>query len=169
MSWLVRLLGARRTIEIGVYTGYSSLATALALPDNGYVLACDVSEEWTGIAQTHWAKAGVDGKIDLRLAPAAETLKKCIHGGESGTYDFAFIDADKGGYDQYFELCLRLVRRGGVMAFDNMLWGGSVADRSAQDAETRALRELNRKVLSDSRVEASLIAVGDGILLATKR
>lgn len=169
LDWLIRSMGAKRCIEVGVYTGYSSLVTALALPDDGYLLACDVSEEWTALAREHWARAGVDHKIELVLQPAQQTLQARVLAGASNSFDFAFIDADKSGYLDYFELCLRLLRPGGVLAFDNMLWGGQVAERSNQEANTRALREVNRRVLADSRVTTSLVPVGDGILLATKR
>lgn len=167
LRWLLHLVGARRTIEIGVFTGYSSLATALELPSDGYLLACDVNEEWTNIARKHWALAQVDQKIDLVLSPALETLHSRILDGESNSYDFAFIDADKESYGEYYEACLRLVRPGGVIVLDNMLWGGAVAERSQQSVATRALRELNQRVASDRRVKASLIPVGDGLLLAT--
>lgn len=169
MTWLVKLIGARRCIEVGVFTGYSSLATALALPDDGYLLACDIDEKWTTIAQQHWKKAGVANKIELVLQPATETLQSRIAAGEAETYDFAFIDADKEAYEQYYELCLRLLRKRGVIAFDNMLWGGSVADKTNNRTSTQAIRSINDKVLKDARVECSLIPVGDGILLATKK
>ena len=168
LAWLVQLLGAKRTIEIGVFTGYSAITTALALPDNGYILACDVNEEWTATASQYFKKAGVEHKIDLVLAPASKTLAERILAGESNSYDFAFIDADKPGYLDYYEKCLRLVRTGGVILFDNMLWGGSVADKSRQDESTRALREVNRRVTEDRRVSTALISVGDGLLAATK-
>lgn len=168
MSWLVRLVGARQAIEVGVFTGYSSLCTALALPADGHLLACDISEEWTKIAKAHWQKAGVAQKVELVLAPAAETLSERVRSGQSSSYDFAFIDADKEGYQDYYELCVRLLRPGGVVVLDNALWGGSVADRSDQRASTRAIREVNRTVLEDRRVDASLVPVGDGLLLARK-
>lgn len=168
LSWMIKTLGARRTIEVGVFTGMSSLVTALALPRDGYILACDVDVDWTDIARAHWKEAGVEKKIELVLRPAAETLRERILAGESNSYDFAFIDADKENYADYYELCLRLVRRGGVIVLDNMLWGGSVADKAKQSASTRALRELNRKIVEDTRVTSSLIPVGDGLMLATK-
>jgi caffeoyl-CoA O-methyltransferase len=166
LGWVVKMLGAKRTIEVGVFTGMSSLVTALALPKDGYLLACDVSEDWTKIARDHWKKAGVDHKVELVLAPALETLQARIRQGESKSYDFAFIDADKSGYRDYFEACVRLVRPGGVIMFDNMLWGGAVADKSEQDVSTVALRELNRELTLDSRVDCSLVPVGDGLMLA---
>ena len=169
LRWLLRTLGARRVIEVGVFTGYSSLSMALALPEDGYLLACDVDEEWTAMARTHWKKAGVADRIDLVLQPAVQTLSARLAAGEANSYDFSFIDADKTSYRDYFEHCLRLVRPGGVLAFDNMLWGGAVAHSTDQEKNTRALRELNRLVLSDRRVVASLVPVGDGVLLATKR
>jgi caffeoyl-CoA O-methyltransferase len=169
MMWLVKLLGAKRCIEIGTFTGFSSLATALALPDDGYLLACDLSYEWTTIARQHWAEAGVANKIDLVLQSAPQTLQERLNAGEAESFDFAFIDADKENYDEYYELCLKLVRRGGVIAFDNMLWGGSVADPTDERESTRAIRDLNDKVFTDPRVDCSLIPVGDGLLLATKK
>ena len=168
MALLVKLLGARRTIEIGVFTGYSSLTVALALPDDGHVLACDISEEYTCIGRPYWQEAGVAHKIDLRLAPALETLDAQLDAGAAGQYDFAFIDADKTGYDAYYERCLQLVRPGGLIAIDNALWGGSVA-RSATDADTLALQQLNAKVRDDERVDMALVAIGDGLMLARRR
>ena len=168
MALLVRLLGARRTIEIGVFTGYSSLCVALALPDDGYVLACDVSDEYTRIGKPYWKQAGVAHKIDLQLAPARETLDARLARGEAGTYDFAFIDADKTAYDDYYERCLRLVRRGGLIAIDNTLWSGSVA-RPAKNASTAALQALNDKLHRDERIDLSLLPIGDGLTLAAVR
>jgi predicted O-methyltransferase YrrM len=167
IRWLIATIRAKRTIEIGVFTGYSTLATALELPADGTILACDVSEEWTAMGREHWKLAGVDHKIDLVLAPALETLNARILAGESNSYDFAFVDADKENYLGYFEACVRLVRSGGVIMFDNMLWGGAVAEKTEQAPSTLALREVNRRVLSDRRVRASLVPVGDGLLLAT--
>jgi predicted O-methyltransferase YrrM len=169
MQLLVRLVGARRAIEVGVFTGYSSLAVALALPADGKLVACDVNEEWTAIARRYWAQAGVDHKIELRLAPGVETLDRLLADGGAGTFDFFFIDADKEGYDDYYERCLRLSRPGGLIAVDNALWGGSVADESVTDADTVAIRALNAKVAHDERVTMSLLPVGDGLLLAQKR
>jgi predicted O-methyltransferase YrrM len=168
MALLVRLLGARRTIEIGVFTGYSALAVALALPGDGRILACDISDEYTRIARPYWEAAGVAHKIDLQLAPALATLDARLAAGEGGQYDFAFIDADKSGYDAYYERCLQLLRPGGLIAIDNTLWSGSVA-RPAQDADTAALQALNDKLHRDERIDLSLLPVGDGLSLARKR
>jgi caffeoyl-CoA O-methyltransferase len=170
MQMLVRLLGARRTIEIGVFTGYSALAVALALPDDGRILACDVSEEYTRIARPYWQRAGVDGKIELVLAPAVETLDARLASGEAGRYDFAFIDADKANYSAYYERCLRLIRAGGLIAIDNVLWSGRVArPAAADDADTRALQQLNRALAGDERIDLALVPVSDGLTLARKR
>jgi len=169
MQFLIRLTGAKRCLEIGTFTGYSSLAVALALPRDGSILCCDVSETYTATARRYWEKAGVAAKIDLRIAPAIETLKQLIGGGQAGSFDFAFIDADKESYDAYYENCLRLVRPGGLLAIENVLWSGAVADPSAVDAETAAIRALNAKVRDDGRVEACLLTVGDGVMLARKR
>jgi caffeoyl-CoA O-methyltransferase len=166
---LVRLIGARRCIEVGTFTGYSSLAVALALPDDGRIIACDVSEEWTQVARRYWAEAGIAGKIDLRLAPAGETLDKLIAGGAAGTIDFAFIDADKTGYDAYYERLLQLLRPGGLIVFDNVLWGGSVADPADRSADTEALRALNSKLATDQRIDLSMVPIGDGFSLCRKR
>lgn len=168
MAMLVKLLDARCTIEIGVFTGYSALAVALALPDDGRLLACDVSDEFTRIGRPFWEQAGVAHKIDLQLAPALDTLDARLTTGEAGHYDFAFIDADKSGYDAYYERCLRLVRPGGLIAVDNTLWGGDVA-RSARDADTAALQAFNRKLHGDERVDLSLLPFSDGLTLARKR
>ena len=168
MALLVRLIGARRTIEIGVFTGYSALCVALALPDDGRVLACDVSDEYTRIGRPYWQAAGVAHKIELRLAPARDTLDARLATGEAGTFDFAFIDADKTSYDDYYERCLRLLRPGGLVAIDNVLWSGSVA-KPAKSADTAALQALNDKLHRDERVDLSLLAIGDGLTLARKR
>jgi len=168
MALLVRLIGARRTIEIGVYTGYSALAVALALPDDGRVLACDISEDYTAVGRPFWAQAGVAHKIDLRIAPALRTLDAELAAGRAGQYDFAFIDADKTGYDAYYERCLQLVRTGGLIMFDNTLWSGRVA-RAAEDEDTRALQALNDKLHRDERIDVSLLGIGDGVTLARKR
>jgi predicted O-methyltransferase YrrM len=168
MALLVKLIGARHTIEIGTFTGYSALAVALALPENGRVLACDVSREYTDTARGYWRKAGIEHKIDLRLAPALDTLDGLIAQNESGNFDFAFIDADKTGYDGYYERCLTLLRKGGLIAVDNVLWGGSVA-RDAEDADTAALQAFNRKLHHDERVDLSLLPIADGLTLARKR
>ncbi len=168
LALLVRLLDARRTIEIGVFTGYSALAVALALPDDGRVLACDISDEYTVVAKPYWQRAGVAHKIDLVLAPALQTLDAQLAQGHAGRYDFAFIDADKAAYDGYYERCLQLLRAGGLIAIDNVLWSGAVA-RPASDADTRALQELNLKLRDDARIDLSLLPIGDGLTLARKR
>jgi caffeoyl-CoA O-methyltransferase len=169
MAMLARLTGAKRCIEVGVFTGYSSLAVALALPADGRIVACDVSEEWTQIARKHWREAGVDGMIDLRLAPAARTLEALIASGEKGRFDFAFIDADKENYGVYYELLLQLIRPGGLITVDNTLWGGALADPSKQDESSAALRAFNDKLHSDERIDLSLVPIGDGLTLARKR
>jgi predicted O-methyltransferase YrrM len=168
MALLVRLIGAKRTIEIGVFTGYSALTVALALPDDGRLLACDISAEFTGIGRPFWEQAGVAHKIDLRLAPALQTLDAELATGAAGRYDFAFIDADKSGYDAYYERCLRLVRPAGLIALDNMLWGGAVA-REASDDDTRSLQALNDKIHRDERVDMVLLPFGDGVTLVRRR
>ncbi|MEM9423798.1 MAG: class I SAM-dependent methyltransferase [Spirochaetota bacterium] len=169
MALLVRLIGAKRTLEIGVFTGYSTLSVALALPANGRIIACDVDKEWTDIAQRHWQEAGVRDKIDLRLAPAKETLDRLLADKQGGTFDFAFIDADKINYDAYYEACLQLLRRGGLLAIDNVLWGGKTADETRQDPDTQAIRALNEKLYNDERIDLSLLPVGDGLTLARVR
>ena len=169
MALLVELTGARRVLEIGTYTGYSSLAVALALPPEGRVIACDVNEEYTAVARRYWAKAGVANKVELRLGPGLETLDRMLAAGESGSFDFAFIDADKPNYLGYFERCLQLLRKGGLLAIDNVLWGGEVANPAAVDADTKAIRELNDRVVADQRVSISMLPVGDGLTLARKR
>lgn len=168
MALLVKLLGARRCIEIGVFTGYSALSVALALPEDGRILACDISDEYTCIGKPYWQRAGVAHKIDLQLAPAIETLDARLQAGEAGTYDFAFIDADKIGYDAYYECCLTLLRTGGLIAIDNVLWGGDVA-RPARDEDTRALQALNDKLHRDERIDLAMLPIGDGLTLAAKR
>ena len=168
MALLVKLIGARRTIEIGTFTGYSALAVALALPDDGRVLACDISDEYTRVGRPFWRQAGVAHKIELVLGPALATLDARLAAGEAGAYDFAFVDADKTHYDGYYERCLRLVRTGGLIVFDNMLWNGAVA-RPASDADTLALQALNDKLHRDERVDVALLTVGDGVTLARKR
>jgi caffeoyl-CoA O-methyltransferase len=169
MALLVELIGARRTLEIGTFTGYSALVVALALPPSGRVVACDVSAEWTAVARRYWKEAGVAKKIDLRLAPARETLEGLLREERRDPFDFAFIDADKANYDAYYELCLRLVRPGGLIALDNVLWSGKVADPSVTDADTEAIRRLNAKLASDERVSLSLVPIGDGLTLARRR
>ena len=168
LAMLARVGGFRRAIEIGVFTGYSALSVALAMPDDGYLLACDVSEAYTRVGRPFWAQAGVAHKIDLRIAPAVATLDAQLGAGAAGSFDFAFIDADKSGYDAYYERCLRLVRPGGLIAIDNVLWGGSVA-RAAEDADTRALQALNDKIHADERVDIVLLPIGDGVTLARRR
>ena len=169
MANLVRLISAKKAIEVGTFTGYSALAVALALPQDGYLLACDISEEFTSIGKPYWEEAGVSENIDLQIAPAIETLKSKIEDGESNTYDFAFIDADKINYLNYYELCLDLIRSGGVIAIDNVLWGGSVIDSARTDDDTKAIREINDFLVSDKRVYISMIPVGDGVTLAVKK
>ncbi len=165
MALLIRLMGARRVLEIGAFTGYSALAMARALPEEGRLVTCDVSAEWTGIARRYWREAGVDGRIELRLAPALETLEGLADGG----FDFAFIDADKANQQAYYEHCLRLVRPGGLIAIDNVLWSGAVADPDNQADDTRAIRACNAFVHQDPRVDMSLVPIGDGLTLARKR
>jgi len=166
---LVRATGARRCLEIGTFTGYSALAVALALPRDGRIVCCDVSEEWTAIARRYWKRAGVAAKVDLRIAPALETLAALLKQGKAGKFDFAFIDADKANYANYYERCLKLVRRGGLIAVDNTLWGGSVVDRRNRTVDTRAIRAFNRKLIRDRRVDIALVPVGDGLTLAVRR
>ena len=168
LSFLVKLINAKHTLDIGVFTGYSSLVVALQLPQNGYVTACDTNEEWTEIAQKYWKEAKVEDKIDLHIAPAVETLEKLISNGNEGLYDFSFIDADKINYQHYFEQSLTLVRKGGVIAIDNVLWGGRVLDNSDTEPATRAIREFNSKLFEDDRVVISMIPIGDGLTLAQK-
>lgn len=169
MALLVELIRARRTLEIGTFTGYSALAVALALPPEGQVVACDISETFTAIGRRYWEEAGVADKIDLRLGPATETLEGLVADGAATTFDFAFIDADKVNYDTYYELSLKLVRSGGLIAIDNVLWNGAVADPQRDDEETVAIRALNAKVHQDERVTPSLVPIGDGLTLARKR
>lgn len=169
MALLARLTGARRCIEIGVFTGYSSLAVALALPAGGTIVACDVSEEWTSVARRYWEAAGVAGRIELRLAPAIETLDTLLAAGAGGTFDLAFIDADKTSYLAYYERSLRLLRPGGLIVVDNTLWSGRVADPEVADADTIALRHFNECLHRDDRVDLAMLPVGDGLTLARKR
>ncbi|MFZ2315788.1 MAG: class I SAM-dependent methyltransferase [Gammaproteobacteria bacterium] len=169
MALLMNLMQAKKTLEIGTFTGYSALAVALALPANGKLVACDISAEWTDIGKPFWEEAGVAHKIDLRIAPAKETLQALIDGGEAGTFDFAFIDADKAGYSDYYELALTLVRKGGLIAVDNVLWGGDVADPAVNNNQTRCIRALNEKVYRDERVVMSMLPIGDGLTLAVKQ
>jgi caffeoyl-CoA O-methyltransferase len=173
MALLARLIGAKRTLDIGVFTGYSSLCLALALPDDGYLVACDVNKEWTDIAQRYWQEAGVTHKIDLRLAPAANTLEELIRDGQTGSFDFSFIDADKTGYDGYYEGCLTLLRPGGLIAIDNVLMHGLVLAPETLDGDVRTGAEsmcaLNEKIHTDERVDISLAPISDGLTLARKR
>lgn len=168
MALLAQVTGTKCYLEIGTFTGYSALAVALALPDDGRVVCCDVSKEFTDIACRYWDEAGVAGKIDLRLGPAVETLDRMIAAGEAA-FDFAFIDADKESYDAYYERALKLVRAGGVIALDNMLWSGKVADPAENDETTAAIRALNQKIHDDDRVDMAMLALGDGVMLARRR
>ncbi len=168
LQMMLRLMGAKRGIEVGTFTGYSGLAIALALPHDGKLICCDVSEEYTAAARRHWEKAGVAAKIDLRLGPALATLDTLIKAG-AGKYDFMLIDADKTGYDGYYERALVLLRAGGLIAIDNVLWGGAVIGASGGGADTRALRALNNKLAEDERVDISMLPLGDGLTLARKR
>ncbi|MGH8280821.1 MAG: class I SAM-dependent methyltransferase [Gammaproteobacteria bacterium] len=168
MRLLVRLMGASRCIEVGVFTGYSSLSVALALPDEGRIIACDVSEEFTAVARRYWKEAGVERKIELRLAPATETLDAMLKRGEQGRYDFAFIDADKSNYLNYYERVIKLLRPGGVVAVDNVLWSGSVIDKKDKSEDTQAIRKFNETLHADRRIELSMVPIGDGLTLARK-
>lgn len=169
MAFLARLLGARRALEVGVYTGYSALCVAAALPADGRLVACDLSAEYTAIARDYWQRAGVAERIELRLAPAADTLAALLDGGAAGTFDLAFIDADKTGYAGYYEQCLRLVRSGGLIVVDNVLWNGRVLDAAGADADTRAIQAFNRALHGDDRIDLTLVPIGDGLTLARKR
>lgn len=169
MALLVQLMGAKKTLDIGTFTGYSALAVALALPTDGKVIAFDVSEEWTNIAKTYWNKANVADKIDLKLGSATDSLDALLANGEANTYDFAFIDADKANYDNYYERALKLVRPGGLIAVDNVLWSGRVADPDEHDASTTCIRNLNSKIFRDERVSISMLPIGDGLTLTRKR
>ncbi|MEB3198402.1 MAG: class I SAM-dependent methyltransferase [Candidatus Sericytochromatia bacterium] len=166
---LVKLLGVRRALEVGVFTGYSSLVTALALPPDGRLLACDISDTYTQVARRHWEAAGVAERVELRLGPALDTLDALIAAGQADTFDLAFIDADKANYEAYYERALRLVRPGGLVAIDNTLWSGRVADPSCQDPETCAIRSLNARMQADARIDFCLLPIGDGLSLAVKR
>ena len=169
LQLLVKLVGAKRVIEVGTFTGSGSLAIALALPEEGRIVACDVSAEWTAIGRKHWEMAGVAGKIDLRLARATNTLDQLIQQGEAGRYDFAFIDADKTSYLAYYEQCLKLARVGGLIAVDNTLWSGDVANPEKDSADTVALRKFNETLHADERIDLAMLGVGDGLTLARKR
>ena len=169
LGLLVRMLDARRVVEVGTFTGYSALAMAMALPPGGRVLCCDISEEYTAIARRYWKEAGVENRIALRLGPAKETLTGVLAAEGGASQDLAFIDADKTGYDVYYELCLQLVRPGGIITIDNVLWSGRVADPAVKDADTAALRALNLKIRDDQRVDAVVLTVGDGLTLARRK
>jgi predicted O-methyltransferase YrrM len=166
---LVRASGARRAIEVGTFTGYSSLVIALALPPDGRLVCCDVSDEWTSVARRYWREAGVDQRVELRLAPATETLDALRRDGGAGSFDFALIDADKAHYPEYYERCVELLRPGGLLTVDNTLWGGRVADPAVDDGDTVAIRALNRRVRDDARVDACLLPIGDGLTVVRKR
>jgi predicted O-methyltransferase YrrM len=169
MGLLVQLIGAKKCLEVGVFTGYSSLVVALNLPEDGRVVACDVSEEFTTIARKYWQAAGVSSKIDLQIAPALETLDRLLANGEAGTFDFAFIDADKNNYAAYYDRCWQLVRQNGLILVDNVLWYGRVADPTmADDNRTQAIKQLNEQIYRDDRVQISLIPIGDGLTIARK-
>ena len=169
MAWLVTLSGASKTLELGVYTGYSTLAVALALPQDGQVVACDVDTQWTNVAKDYWAQAGVSDKIDLRIAPALETLEQLLTDQQQEQFDFAFIDADKQNYPHYYELCLSLLRPGGIIMIDNVLWSGRVADPEDDNETTLIMRQLNHKLRTDERIDFSLLPVADGVALIHKR
>ena len=169
LALLVRLMGARRCLEVGTFTGYSSTSIALALPEDGHLLCCDVSREWTDVARQTWESAGVAGRIELRLGPALETLDALLADGAAGTFDLAFIDADKPSYDGYVERALRLVRPGGLIAIDNVLWSGRVADPAATDESTEVIRALNAKLAADERVDLAIVPIGDGLTLLRVR
>ena len=168
MALLLKLIGARRSLEVGTFTGYSALVCALALPEDGQLVALDINEETTAIAQRYWAEAGVENKIELRLGPAEDSLRNLIDGGDQGSFDFMFIDADKTGYPAYYDMGLQLLRAGGVVAFDNVLWAGRVANPDAEDDDTRALKALNVQLHADPRVDISMVPIGDGLTLARK-
>jgi predicted O-methyltransferase YrrM len=169
MQLLVQLLGARKTLEVGVFTGYSALWVAWGLPDEGRIIACDINEKYTAVARRYWKEAGVDQKIDLRIGPALGTLDELLKANQAGTFDFAFIDADKTNYENYYERAVQLLRAGGLIAIDNTLWSGAVADPNVNDADTVAIRQLNQKLHRDERVTVSMLTVGDGLTLAMKR
>ena len=169
MAFLVELLGVRRYLEVGVFTGYSSLAVALAMPPDGRIVACDRSDEWTSVARRYWKEAGVEDKVELRLGFALDTLDELLAGGASGSFDFVFVDADKESALEYYERSLALLRTGGLFGFDNALWGGRVADLKDNEPSTLGVRALNQRASNDPRVSATLVPIGDGLLLATKR
>ena len=169
MAMLVGLMGARRCLEVGTFTGYSAVSVALALPADGRLVCCDLSREWTDVARRYWDSAGVADRVDLRIGPAIDTLDALLADGGADSFDFAFIDADKPSYDAYYERALRLVRRGGVIAIDNVLWSGAVIDPADETADTQAIRALNDKISSDERVDVVLVPIGDGLTLARRR
>jgi len=169
MAMLVRLIRAKNIVEVGTFTGYSALCMALALPQNGRLVACDISEEWTGLGKPYWESAGVSHKIDLRIAPALDTLDQLIADGHQDSFDLAFIDADKTNYDHYYEKCLLLIRPNGLILVDNVFWGGAVVDENNQTEDTLSIRALNARISGDNRVDMSMIAVGDGIIMARKK
>jgi predicted O-methyltransferase YrrM len=168
MALLARIIGAEKTLEIGVFTGYSSLAIALAIPLHGRIFACDIDDEYTSLARRYWEEAGVLNKFALRICPAVDSLQNLVNSGQSGTFDFAFIDADKTNYDNYYEFCIKLVRPGGLILVDNTLWAGNVANKHLNDEDTVAIRQLNAKIGKDERVEQSLLTIGDGLTVARK-
>jgi predicted O-methyltransferase YrrM len=169
MSLLVKLIGAKRIIEIGTFTGYSALCMAQALPSDGELICCDVSSEWTDLGRPFWQAAGIEQRIDLRIAPALQTLDSLLRSGQAEDFDLAFIDADKSNYLHYYERCLELVKPGGLIMFDNTLWSGAVADPKINDEDTRALRALNSELHQDTRIDISILPIGDGLTLARKR
>jgi caffeoyl-CoA O-methyltransferase len=169
MALLLGLLDARRVIEVGTFTGYSALAMALALPPEGRIIACDINEETTAVGRRYWAEAGVADKIDLRIGPAADTLNALLKDGQASRFDFMFIDADKPGYDTYYELGLKLLRPGGLIAIDNVLWSGAVIDPKDETDDTKAIRALNAKLKDDKRIALSMLPIGDGLTLARRR
>lgn len=169
MQFLIKAIGAKRCLEIGTFTGYSALVVALALPEDGKIIACDVSDEFTSVGRPFWQEAGVAHKIDLRIGPGLDSLQALLDEGHAASFDFAFIDADKPNYPHYYEMCLKLVRPGGVIGIDNTLWGGRIADLSHQDESTQIIRTLNERIRNDDRVDMSLVPIGDGLMLACKR
>ena len=169
MAFLVELTGTRKAVEVGTFTGYSALCVAQALPEDGALVCCDVSEVWTGVGKKYWEQAGVSDRVDLRIGPAVDTLKSIRDAGEEGTFDFGFIDADKTSYQSYYEHMLSLLRTGGLLLIDNVLWGGSVADPGKTDQDTEAIRALNAFLHQDDRISLSMLPVGDGLTLALKR
>lgn len=169
MALLARLMGVQRAIEIGTFTGYSALCVAQQLPEDGLLIACDVSTEWTNIAQAYWEEAGVQSRIDLRIAPALETLEALLAEGQQNSFDWMFIDADKENYSAYYDRGFELIRPGGLILFDNVFWGGAVADQNDQTPDTLAIRALNKQLKDDPRIELSMLPIGDGLTLALKK